>query len=128
MIAIAILVLSAAALTQFFVSYCRSLVAVYSEVELSPKALRLAGLQSREVSGNEFWRLVQLVELCPTKADDHMELRAIRLYYFLLNLLRALRPLAAGLANWADCQRSGCAYFAAVALDRRMSNHYSTVT
>jgi hypothetical protein len=120
--------LSAAALMQFFVSYCRSLVTVYSEVELSPKALRLAGLQSREVPGDEFRRLVQLVELCPVKADDRMELRAIRLYYLLLDLLRSLRPLAAGLASWADCQRAGCAHFAAVALDRRVSNHYSAVT
>ncbi len=120
MIAALILVLSAAALIQFFVSYCRSLLVVYSKVELSPKARELAGIGSQGARGDQFVPVIRLVELCPDPRDDRLETHAVRIYYGLVNLLRAASSLAPAMAIWAERERAACAYFAAVALDRRL--------
>ncbi len=121
MIAGIIFALSVAALVQFFLSYCRSIVVVYSNVDLSPQARELAGLDDRPIRGDEFGRLLQLIEMCPQPGDDRTELRAVRTYYSLLNLARAVGLLAPAVAAWAERERVACAYFAAVALDRRVA-------
>ncbi len=122
MIATLILVISLAALLEFFVSYCRSLIAAGSRVELSEQAREVTGIQSRAVRGEEFHRLVQLVGLCPEPADERFGIRAVRAYYRLLSPLRAMfNRLVPSVALWAEHEREGCAYYAAVALDRRIS-------
>lgn len=121
MIKALILVVSLVTLSQFFVSYCRSLVVAYSKVELSPRARQLAELDSRDATGDEFPRLVQLVRLCPEPADDRLELRAVHAYYSLLSLMRGVLFFAPPVMTWADRERAACAHFAAVALDRRVA-------
>lgn len=122
MIAALIAVISFAALLQFFVSYCRSVIAASSKVELSEQVREVAGLQSQPPDGEQFRRLLQLVRLCPARGDDRIELGFIGAYYRLLNAVRGLSvPIAPGLAGWAEQEREGCAYFAAVALDRRIA-------
>ncbi len=122
MIAALIFVISMAALLQFFVSYCRSLIAAYSRVELSEEAREVTGIRDRVVRGDDFRRLLQLVGLCPEPGGDRGELRAVRAYYSLLCLLRAaFRWLAPAMAGWAEHERENCCYFAAVALDRRIA-------
>ena len=128
MIPALIVVAALAALVEFFISYCRSLVSVYSKVELSPQARDLAGLKGPTPRGDAFPRLVQLVECCPKPADDRIEVRALRAYYALLNLLRATGFLAPMLAQWAENERVGCAHFAAVALDRRLGCSFDGIT
>ena len=122
MIAALILVISVAALLQFFVSYCRSLVASCSGVDLSEDARELTGIRHRAVLAQEFPRLILLVGLCPERSDDRFDVRAVRWYYRLLSLFRAvLRSPAPSVAEWAESERNACAYFAAVALDRRIA-------
>jgi hypothetical protein len=121
MVAALFLVLSLGALIQFFISYCRSLLAVYSKVELSPHARELAGFESGRLRGEQFRRFIRLVEWCPVAADDAWELCAVRAYYSLLKPLYVARLLAPAVASWAERERGFCTYFAAVALDRRMA-------
>lgn len=122
MIAALICVISLAALLQFFVSYCRSLIAEYSKLELSEQVREVTGIESQTVGGDEFDRLLQLVRLCPARGDDGPKIRAVGAYYSLLNLIRsAFRGLGLGLASWAESERQHCSYFAAVALDRRIA-------
>ncbi len=122
MIAALILVISVATLLQFFVSYCRSVIAASSKKNLSEQAREVAGIENRIVRGDEFERLLQLVRLCPEPGDDGRELRAVCSYFGLLSLLRSsFGRLAPGVASWAEREREGCAYFAAVALDRRIT-------
>ena len=122
MIAALILSISVAALLQFFVSYCRSLIASYKKKDLSEQAREVTGIENRVVRSDEFRRLVQLVHLCPEPGDDSNEIRAVRGYYRLLGLLRAaFHNLAPAVAMWAEREREGCAYFAAVALDHRIA-------
>ncbi len=114
MIAALILVISVATLLQFFVSYCRSVLAASSRKNLSEQAQELTGIENRIVRGDEFQRLLQLVWLCPEPGDDSRDLRAVRSYFGLLGLPRvAFSKLAPEVARWAEREREGCAYFAA---------------
>ncbi len=122
MIAMLILVVSVAAMLEFFLSYSRSVIATSSRRELSEEARQLTGMTEGRASAEEFDRVVQLVGLCPEPGNDGKQLRAVRLYYGLLNLFsKVVGPLAPSLADWTDAERRGCAYFAAIALDRRIA-------
>ena len=85
-----ILVCSVTLLLQFFVSYCRSIIAASARQPLSREVQDVTGIQ-KAASGEDFPRVVQLLHLCPETPDDRTRLQAIG------------------------------AYFAAVALDRRIA-------
>ncbi|MBZ5700661.1 MAG: hypothetical protein LAN84_02305 [Acidobacteriia bacterium] len=121
MIAAAILVLSLGALVQFFISYSRSLVAAAAAQPLSVETQEVAGI-STSARGEDFARLLQLLELCPERPHDRGEIRAVRSYFRLVSALRwSLARLLPSLQPWMEAQRAQCAYFAAVALDRRIA-------
>jgi|HubBroStandDraft_1064217.scaffolds.fasta_scaffold134956_2 hypothetical protein len=125
MIAALICVISVAALVQFFVSYTRSLVAAYRKVEISAQVREVAGLSNQGMEGDDFMRLLQLVRMCPEQGDDGFEIRTVGIYYSFLNVSRKLLHSFRDLAAWIEQEREHCAYFAAVALDRRIAyNRY----
>ena len=122
MIPALIFVISIVLLLQFLVAYCRSLLAAISQVGLSEQTHEVTGIEDRIVSGDDFKRLLQLVRLCPGPGGDTFQIRAMRAYYTLLNLLGSVfRSLAPRVAAWAERERENCAYFAAVVLDRRIA-------
>jgi hypothetical protein len=117
-----ILVVSVALLLQFFVSYCRLQVAAGRRVDLSESAREATGIQGQGVSGEEFLRLRRLAELCPETNGDSYKLGAIRAYHAFLGMIRVMfGPVMPAAAAWATSERSGCAYYAAVALDARIA-------
>jgi hypothetical protein len=123
MIAMLIFVLAVAMFLQFFVFYCRSLVAAYERVDLSEQAREVTGISDHAVSGQDFARLLQLVRMCPEPGDDGKEIGAVRAYYGLVTLARAVfRSLAPALSQRLEQELGSCAYFAAVALDRRIAH------
>lgn len=116
-----ILVVSLAALLQFFVSYCRSLIAATVKQPLSPEVQDVTGI-SRAASGEDFLRVLQLLQLCPARPHDRGEIRAIDAYFHLLNFLRStLGRLVPALLSWTEVERGQCTYFAAVTLERRIA-------
>jgi hypothetical protein len=122
MIAALICVLSLTVLLQFLVSYCRSVLAASGRIELSERVRELTGMGRRSVAASDFERFLQLVHLCPDYNADQTELRAVRVYYGLLLFLgRISGVLSPRVARWAERERQSCSYFAAVALDRRIS-------
>jgi len=122
MIPALIFVVSVAALLQFFVSYCRSLIAASGKVELSDQTREVAGIEDHIVYGDDFHRLLQLVGLCPEPGNDRVEVWSVRTYFRLLNALRAAcRAISPTVADWAERERVSCSYFAAVTLDRRIT-------
>lgn len=121
MMAAGIFVFSAAALLQFFISYCRSLIAASSKQVLSPEVKDVTGIQ-RFASGEDFKRVMQLLQLCPESPEDRNSVQAIGAYFGLLNFLRStLARVIPSMRAWTDSERGLCAYFAAVALERRIS-------
>jgi hypothetical protein len=123
MLASIIFVVSFAALLQFFVFYSRSVIAASRKQAFSDDVRELVGAEQAVPPPEEFGRLVQLVEICPGSGDDRFGVRAVCVYYGLLNLVRRLVPrkMAAHAASWVDQERANCAYFAAVTLDRRIA-------
>lgn len=122
MMAALIFVISVVALLQFFLSYCRSLIAASSRIELSESVREVTGIEDHKVTADDFQRLHQLVQLCPESGGDSVSLRAIGTYYGMLGMLHTpLRGLAPAAAGWLDRERANCSYFAAVALDARIA-------
>jgi hypothetical protein len=122
MIAAFIFAISFLTLLQFFVSYCRSVIAASRGHELSEEACEICGFTAQTVAGDQFRRLLQLIALCPEPGGDGLAVRAVALYFRLLGAARIL--LKAGspsFAAWIEAERGGCAYAAAVFLDRRIT-------
>jgi hypothetical protein len=121
MMAGVIFVFSAAALLQFFISYCRSLIAASSKQVLSAEVKDVTGIQ-RAASGEDFVRVIQLLQLCPERPEDRKSVQAIGVYFRLLNFLRStIAKIVPSMKPWTELERGHCAYFAAVALERRIS-------
>jgi hypothetical protein len=122
MIAAFMLMFSCAALVQFFMSYCRSILASYAQVELSSETRAIIGLQSPEIAGAQFHRLLGLVRLAPDPGDDKWDLRVVSVYYRAVRLAGLLSgPLGSIARSWVERQSGLCAYFAAAALERRVA-------
>src|SRR6266704_1950520 len=116
-----ILVCSVVLFLQFFVFYCRSLIAVSSKQVLSPEVQDVTGI-SRTASGEDFARVMQLLQLCPARPEDRKSIQAIGAYFSLLNFLRStIARMVPSMRVWTESERGHCAYFAAVALERRIS-------
>ena len=123
MLAAFILVVSLALFIQFFVSYCRLQVAAGRRVELSDFAREATGISGQSVSGDEFQRLRKLVDLCPEINGGSYRLGAIHAYHALLGVVQMLfGPIMPAAAAWATSERAGCSYYAAVALDARITH------
>ena len=122
MAAALICVISVAVFLQFFLSYCRSVLAVSRKVELSDRVREVSGIAGRAIGAEDFSRLVQLVRLCPEQGDDETEIRAVGAYYGLLRIVKHFsKILISRLGPWTERECQSCSHFAAVALDRRIS-------
>ena len=116
-----IFILSAAALLQFFISYCRSLIAASIRQPLSAEVRDVTGIPNT-ASGEDYTRVIQLLDLCPERPEERGRIRAINTYFRLLNLVRStVARIIPALVAWTDMERGQCTYFAAVTLDRRIA-------
>jgi hypothetical protein len=104
-----------------FVAYCRSLLAQASEVKLRAAAQEAIAAASGTISAKDFQGLKALVRLCPSGQKDETSLRAICVYYLLLQGLHSISSrMSEALARWAERESQRCSYFVAVNLDRRI--------
>ncbi len=121
MMAAVILVCSLVLMLQFFVSYCRSLIAASAKEPLPIEVQEVTGI-SRAASPDDFSRVIQILNLCPDRPEDRSSLRAVGAYYHFLKFVRATLALVVpSLKQWTDNERAHCTYFAAVALGRRIA-------
>lgn len=123
MATVLILAFSCVALLQFFISYCRSVIAASTARPLSEQVREVTGIQDRQIRSDEFNHLLRLTSLCPDSGADRTAITAVRAYFRMVCLVRAaLRGVIPGIVSWTESELSGCAHFAAVALDRRISH------
>jgi|SRR5690348_15080293 len=116
-----ILVCSVVFLLQFFVSYCRSLIAASIKHPLSAEVQDVTGIRNT-AAGEDFARVVQLLRLCPDRPEDRSGVQAIGTYFNLLGFLRGtLARIVPSLRAWTERERGQCTYFAAVTLERRIA-------
>jgi len=129
MIAAMIFGISFLTLLQFFVSYSRSLIAESRDHELSEQAREICGLTAKTVAGDQFVRLLALIALCPEPGGDSFQVRVVASYFHLLGLVRILLSRAIpSIVSWIEAERGGCAYAAAVVLDRRIAYNRMIMT
>lgn len=122
MIAALIFVLSFLTLLQFFVSYCRSVIVESRSHLVSQQTRELCGLDATTQAGDQFLRLLQLIALCPVADGNGLDVRAVTLYFRLLDIVHAFSRRALPAATpWIEEERGGCAHLAAVVLDRRIA-------
>jgi hypothetical protein len=123
MMAAIIFVFSVAALMQFFVSYCRSLIAASARKALSSDVQDVIGIR-RSASGEDFERVMQYLQLCPDRREDRNGIKAIGAYFRLLGAVGTIMgKLLPSLRVWTESERSQCVYFAAVTLDSRIAHN-----
>lgn len=116
-----ILVCSVVFLLQFFVSYCRSLIAASIKHPLSAEVQDVTGIKTA-AAGEDFERVIQLLQLCPDRPEDRNGIQAIGAYFNLLGFVRAtLARMVPSLRAWTESERGQCTYFAAVTLERRIA-------
>ena len=128
MIPALIFVVSALTLLQFFVSYCRSVISELKAQELSIVVREICGFNTRTLAGDQFRHLSQLIDLCPEAGGGVDNVRAVLLYFHLLGFARILSEWAIPSASlWIEEERGGCAYAAAVVLDRRIAYNKTMV-
>lgn len=122
MIAALVCLVSFLAFVQLMGAYCRSIIASTRRVELSDRVRQVAGLAGNQVGASDFGRLLQLLHLCPDGGDDHSDIRAVGAYYRVLQTIqRFSNSFIPRISAWAARECESCSYFAAVALDRRIS-------
>jgi hypothetical protein len=121
MMAAFILACSIIFLLQFFISYCRSLIAASAREQLSQEVQEVTGL-AQPASEEEFARVVQLLQLCPERPEERGEVSLIRAYFRMLGVLRAtVARIVPSLEEWASSERGQCTHFVAVVLGRRIA-------
>lgn len=121
MMAAIILVCSLVFLLQFFVSYCRSLIAASIKQPLSAEVQDVTGIKN-SAAGEDFDRVIQLLNLCPDRPEDRNGIQAIGAYFNLLGALRStVARIIPSLKKWTESERGQCTYFAAVTLERRIA-------
>jgi hypothetical protein len=117
-----IFAVSIATTLEFFVLYCRAIVVASLNTRLSGAARTAAGIEGEAMRSDDFVWLMQLTQLCLPSHGDRLEIFLVRIYYGLLQALRAPFPYLASLDEWTGRERIACSHFAAVVLDRRISH------
>lgn len=124
MIAAFLFLLSLLALLEFFLAYSRSLIEKSKSHKVSEETRELCGIPAGALAGNHFPRLAKLIALCAETGGDGNQVRAISMYFRLLEFVGPMceRALPAT-ASWIAAERAGCAYAAFLFLDRRISHN-----
>ncbi len=126
LVAAFVFVFSVAMAIQFFIHYCRSLLAVAGRLPLSPRVREALQMNGEQLTPAECERVWKLAELCPEMERGSRQFSLIRFYAFLLRLSDALFSWAsAGVSKWFEGEQQLCARFVAVILDRRMAHTQS---
>lgn len=116
-----LLAISIVALVQFAAYYWRAVVAGVAAQPISGQVLAAASVEARVLRGGDYRSLAQLHKLTPELCARRSSLGLVPLYF---QLIHAIGTLAAGriaaLADWAESERTLCARFAAVQIDRRL--------
>jgi hypothetical protein len=116
-----ILACSIVFLLQFFISYCRSLIAASAREPLSQEVQDVTGM-TRPATEEEFARVLQLLQLCPERPEERGEIGLIRTYFRMLGIIRStVARVIPSLERWAHTERGQCTHFVAVVLGRRIA-------
>jgi hypothetical protein len=113
--------ISIVALTQFALYYWRAVLTGVAAQPVSDRVLEAANVANGRLNASDFDKLAGLHQLTPDLSPNRGGLGLVRLYY---RVIGAVGSLAAthlpSLAAWSEQERTLCARYAAVQIDRRM--------
>jgi len=120
MFAAMLLAISVVALVQFAAYYWRAMLAGAAAQPVSERVLEAAGVESGELTGQDFQTLLGLHNLTPGLSSAGDGLRTVRLYYRVVDTIGALAGIRLpAIAAWSKRETTICARYAAVQVDRR---------
>jgi len=97
------------------------MVASAAQHELSEEVRDVTGI-NQAASGRDYARIMQILELCPDNPVDRTGLRVVDVYFSCLRASQQiLSRMVPSMKIWTEHEQASCAYYAAVALDRRIS-------
>jgi hypothetical protein len=121
MFSVMLFAISIVALTQFALYYWRAVLAGVAAQPVSDRVLAAACVETGSLTGRDFEKLVGLHDLTPDLNPDRGGLGLVRLYYRVIGGLSALASSRIpALAAWIEQERTICARYAAVQIDRRL--------
>jgi hypothetical protein len=121
MFSIMLFAISIVALTQFALYYWRAVLAGVAAQPVSDRVLAAASVENRSLTGRDFEKLAGLHNLTPDLNPDRGGLGLVRLYYRVIGGFSALASSRIpALAAWTEQERTICARYVAVQIDRRL--------
>ena len=121
MFSVMLFAISIVALAQFALYYWRAVLAGVASQPVSDRVLAAARVETGGLTGRDFERLVGLHDLTPDLNPDRGGLGLVRLYYRVIDGFNALASSRIpALATWIEQERTICARYAAVQIDRRL--------
>jgi len=121
MFAAMLFAISTVALSQFALYYWRALLAGVASQPVSDRVLAAAQVEDGHVLPQHFETLAGIHDLTPDLQPNQGGLGLVRLYYrFVEGLDALLGKQLPSLAAWTERERTVCARYAAVQVDRRL--------
>jgi hypothetical protein len=116
-----LLAISIVALSQFALYYWRAVLAGVAAQPVSDRVLLAAQVENGRLTPQHFQTLAGLHDLTPDLYPNRGGLGLVRLYYrFVEGVDALLGKKLPTLAQWSERERSICARYAAVLVDRRL--------
>jgi hypothetical protein len=113
--------ISAVALAQFGLYYWRAVLSGVAAQPVSARVLAAARVENGRVTSQHFGTLAGLHDLTPDLYPNRGGLGLVRLYYRIVESVEALAgSRVPAIAAWSNRERSICARYAAVQVDRRL--------
>ena len=119
MFAAMLFTISVVAMSQFALYYWRAVLAGVAAQPVSDRVLAAAHVEDGRLLPKHFETLAELHNLTPDLKPNQSGLGLVRVYYRLLQGLGLLPMLAA----WSERERTICARYAAVQVDRRLQTN-----
>ena len=116
-----LLAISIVALSQFALYYWRAVLAGVAAQPVSDRVLVAAHVENGRLTPQHFQTLAGLHDLTPNLNPNRSGLGLVRVYYrFIEGIDAVLGKRIPALALWSERERSICARYAAVLVDRRL--------
>jgi hypothetical protein len=116
-----LLAISIVALSQFALYYWRAVVAGVASQPVSDRVLVAARVENGRLTPQHFQTLAGLHDLTPDLNPNRSGLGTVRIYYRFIEVLDAiLGKRIPAFTLWSERERSICARYAAVLVDRRL--------
>jgi len=119
MFATMLFAISIVALSQFVAYYWRAMLAGTAAQPISDRILVAIGVQNGQLTGQNFPTLLSIHDLTPELNSGSNGLFLVRVYYRIVDAINFLAGRSPAIAAWSQRERTVCARYAAVQIDRR---------